>query len=91
MTDTPIRFRPGTVVATIGPMQVATPHQLRLLLDRHMRGDWGDVGEDDRKANEAALEHGARLLSAYEVNGEKLWVLTEADRQQTTVMTPGEY
>lgn len=88
----PIRFQPGTVVATVGAMQIATNHQLRLLLDRHVRGDWGDVCEDDRKANEAALRHGARLLSSYTTeSGEKLWVITEASRQQTTVLTPGEY
>ncbi len=73
-------------------MQVATSHQLRLLLDRHVRGDWGDVCEDDKKANEAALKHGARLLSSYTTeSGEKLWVITEASREQTTVLTPGEY
>ena len=92
MIDAPIRFQPGTVVATIGAMRVATPHQLRLLLDRHVRGDWGDVCEDDREANEEALKHGSRVFSSYIIeSGEKLWVITEASRQQTTVLTPGEY
>lgn len=27
----------------------------------------------------------------YTVKGEKLWVITEADRSSTTVLTPGEY
>ena len=91
MTAAPIRFQPGTVVATVGALQVADNHAILELLRRHLAGDWGVVCDDDKKANEAALKHGARLLSAYDVNGERLWVLTEANRQQTTVMTPGEY
>ena len=91
MSDAPIRFQPGTVVATLGATQIADNHTMLELLRRHLSGDWGVVCEEDKKSNEWALKHGARLLSAYDVNGERLWVLTEANRQQTTVMTPGEY
>lgn len=87
----PIRFQPGTVVATVGAMRFADNHALLELLRRHLSGDWGVVCDEDKKANEWALKNGARLLSAYEVNGEKLWIITEANRSQTTVMTPGEY
>lgn len=89
--STRIAFLPGTVHATIGALQVASPDQIRQLLDRHTSGDWGDLCEDDKRANDSALTHGGRILSAYHVNGEKLWVLTEASREQTTVLTPGEY
>jgi len=91
MIDTLIRFQPGKFVVTIGAQQVADNHVLLELLRRHHAGDWGTVCDDDKKANEWALKHGARLLSAYDVNGEKLWVITEASREQTTVLTPGEY
>jgi hypothetical protein len=70
---------------------VATPEQLAALVRRHLSGDWGDVGAEDAKANEAALKWGERILSSYKVGEEKLWVITEADRSSTTVMTPGEY
>lgn len=92
MTDDPIRFQPGTIVATLGALRVADHHAILELLRRHLSGDWGDVGEDDKRANEAALKHGARLLSSYTTeSGERLWVITEATRQQTTVLTPVEY
>ena len=90
MTDK-IKFQPGTVVATIGAMDVATSPQIAALLRRHLSGDWGDVCEQDAKANEWALRHGARILSSYDVDGNKLWVITEASRESTTVLTPGEY
>jgi hypothetical protein len=61
------------------------------LIARHAAGDWGDLDEHDRKANEEALQTGARLLSAYEVGGVKFWVITEADRSATTVLLPEEY
>lgn len=93
MSETParVRFHPGTVVVTMGALQVATQDQLRQLLDRHVRGDWGVVGTEDAAENEKAVRDGERVLSAYDVNGERLWVLTTADRSETCVMTPGEY
>jgi hypothetical protein len=81
---------------------VATPGALRALekaeqlpaefLDRHAEGDWGDVPEEDRQENELSVEHGFRILSAYTTSaGEKLWIITEADRSATTILLPEEY
>jgi hypothetical protein len=86
-----IKFQPGTVVATVGATMVASEEQLAALVRRHISGDWGNVGAEDAKANEWALKVGERLLSSYDVDGNKLWVITEADRSATTVLTPGEY
>lgn len=85
------KFQPGTIVTTMGALEVASQSQIAALLHRHLAGDWGELDEHDVAANERALRHGERLLSAYTVDGEKLWVLTEADRSVTTVLTPGEY
>jgi hypothetical protein len=61
-------------------------------LARHANGDWGEVDEHNRKANEHALEHGLRVLSAYTLRtGERIWIITEADRSTTTVLLPEEY
>ncbi|MFH1087675.1 MAG: hypothetical protein V1737_03720 [Chloroflexota bacterium] len=61
-------------------------------LKRHAAGDWGDLGEEDKQANDAALKDGSRLLSAYEQPGlPKVWIITEADRSATTVLFPEEY
>ena len=89
--DKRIHFQPGTVVATVGATMVATPEQLAALVRRHLSGDWGDVDAGDAKANENAVKWGERVLSSYKIGDEKLWVLTEADRSATTVLTPGEY
>jgi hypothetical protein len=61
-------------------------------LARHVTGDWGELEDEDRAANEAAVAEGTRLLSAYTVaSGEKLWVITEWDRSVTTFLLPEEY
>ena len=82
---------------------VATPGALEALKDsgeapiefikRHASGDWGEIDVEDREANEQALLHGARLLSAYRTQqtNTKLWVITEADRSSTTILLPEEY
>lgn len=61
---------------------------------RHAEGDWGDICLDDKQANEAALQSGERVMSAYPtgLEGEStIWIITEADRSVTTVLFPSEY
>ena len=61
-------------------------------LRRHMSGDWGEISEDDAQENELSLREGFRLLSAYRtVKGQKIWIITEADRSVTTILLPSEY
>tara|TARA_Y100000296_G_scaffold72494_1_gene88942 strand:- start:84 stop:296 length:213 start_codon:yes stop_codon:yes gene_type:complete len=61
------------------------------LLDRHRSGDWGDVDAEDGQANDAALKDGSRIFSVYHQHGQKVWVITEADRSSTCVLLPEEY
>ena len=63
------------------------------LVRRHGAGDWGDLDDEDRAANDEALAHGDRILSAYNnVAGHRtVWVITEWDRSATTVLLPEEY
>jgi len=61
-------------------------------LNRHRKGDWGDLGDEDRNENELSLKAGYRLFSAYEAEGlPKIWIITEADRSATTILFPDEY
>lgn len=61
------------------------------LLVRHVNGDWGDVYLEDGEANDEAVKSGDRILSVYRLAGEKVWIITEADRSATTVLLPEEY
>lgn len=60
-------------------------------LKRHVHGDWGSLSEDDKLENENALKTGCRILSAYQCNEIKIWIITEADRSATTVLLPSDY
>jgi hypothetical protein len=84
----------GRVVATPAAIEALTTtntHPLTLL-HRHASGDWGDLCAEDRVANRLALALGQRILSAYTLpNGEKLWVITEASREVTTILKPEDY
>ena len=61
-------------------------------LDRHQRGDWGDIGAEDRAANDVLLREGNRLLSVYKTAaGNTFWIITEWDRPATTILLPKDY
>jgi len=81
---------------------VATPAALELLarndrtpdeyLDRHHDGDWGTVCREDDFANFRAVKYGDRIVSAYQATGgERIFIITEADRSATTILLPEEY
>lgn len=91
------RNRPLFVLGRI----VATPAVLKHFADhgilpdpyirRHVRGDWGEVPAEDALENDFSVANGLRLLSAYEICGKRVWIITEADRSATTVLFPSEY
>lgn len=94
------KFPLGRTLMTQGAQRVVndptdprlTTRLLISLFDRHQAGDWGELDEEDRHANDCALKDDGRLLSAYTLpNGVKIWIITEWDRSVTTVLLPHEY
>ena len=89
-----VLFEMNMVVATPGAMgALERAHQVPWeFLARHVSGDWGEVPQEDRVENEVCVLNGYRILSAYRTKlGERLWILTEADRALTTILLPEEY
>jgi len=63
------------------------------LLLSHQRGDWGDVCSEDTHVNNEAVQHGGRIVSKYTLedkNATEIWVITETDRNTTTILLPEE-
>jgi hypothetical protein len=88
------RFELGVVVATPGACALMDeyPEAVSEALRRHVSGDWGEVDAHDHRANDTALRHGTRLLSAYTLpGGRKIWIITEADRTSTCLLLLEEY
>jgi hypothetical protein len=88
-------FRLGQIVATPGSLALLEQTQTDVidLLIRHVKGDWGVVCDADARLNDQAVTDGTRVISSYELGDrrEKLWIITDADRQATTVLLPAEY
>jgi hypothetical protein len=82
-------FELGQVVATHGG--VNTGVDLLQLVRRHAHGDWGDLYEEDKQANQDAPKVSNRLLSRYKVGDHSFYVITEYDRSSTTVLLTDEY
>jgi len=86
------KFRLGHLVSTPNALSQLQQEDILKAIQRHQGGDWGDVDEHDRQANDHALIEGTRLLSVYcAVNGTKFWIITEADRSVTTILLPEDY
>ncbi|MCA9196004.1 MAG: hypothetical protein KDA87_00640 [Planctomycetales bacterium] len=89
---TPPRFELGSVYVTAGIRCSVDSDDLLHGFMRHVTGDWGDLCEEDRQANEQACEIGTRILSSYtDRNQVRFWIITEADRSATTALLPDEY
>ena len=88
------KFSLGQIVATPGALEAIEKSQQSPsdFLARHLEGDWGDLCDEDKEANDQALIDGSRIFSSYQIcKEEKIWVITEADRSSTTILLPSEY
>jgi len=91
------RFEVGKVVATPAALAAlgVSPFEL---MRRYLRLDTGSLNSEDQPSNVMALQTGARIFSAYEVDDshERVWVLTDAadddgHRLSTCVLVPADY
>ena len=86
------KFPLGQVVITPAAQSAIPDVEVRTALNRHVAGDWGDLGEADKAENELSLKEGFRLLSSYcASDGTKFWIISEADRSVTTILLPDDY
>lgn len=93
-TQTKPLFRCGTTVLTPKVIAIAPDVDLVSLLNRHVRGDWGDTDPDGQRANQNALENGFQVLSVYNTSATsegEIWLMTDANRSTTTFLLPSEY
>jgi hypothetical protein len=88
------RFELGLATITPGALELLGNLEVSpsMLLARHASGDWGDIPPEDARENEFSLKRGLRVLSSYPLpSGERVWIITEADRSVTTILLPEEY
>ena len=67
------------------------------LLAKHGQLDKGTLPDEDYKQNTDAIANRddeglpTRIFSTYDVDGVAVWVITEVDESQTTILLPSEY
>ena len=87
----PALFPTGQITSTPGVLEAIPRAVMVAALRRHLQGAWGLVDEADAKENDLSVREGFRILSVYEHEGIRFWLLTEADRSVTTYLLPSEY
>jgi hypothetical protein len=91
-------FGLGSVYATPAVLRHLEQHGRKPseLLAYHAGGEWGHVPPKDADANDRAVNDGSRILSAYLVEGRRIWVITDAAnddgaRTSTVLLFAEEY
>lgn len=87
-------FELGEVVATKAVLDAILNNNMSVIgiLNRHIVGDWGDIGQHDKIINDRACETGESIHSIYNLRDtNKVWVVTNSSRTNTTILLQGEY
>jgi hypothetical protein len=88
-------FELGKIIMTPSAISIISRFRVPIgdLLGRHERGDYGEVTENDWRENTLALmpDTVERIMSVYNIEVEKLWVITDPDRNVTTLLTEEDF
>ena len=92
------KFELGELVITTNAARKLAAADVFVCLIRHHLGDWGELDAEDITENNRALEQGHRVLSVYDVTdgGDdatqvRFYIITEWNREATTVLLPEDY
>lgn len=85
-------FPLGQVAATPGALNATTEEERITFLYRHQIGSWEETCAEDRQSNTLAIFQELRIFTVHSTqSGHKVWIITEADRSVTTILTPEDY
>jgi hypothetical protein len=93
-SENKVLFQLGEVYLTIGAREALeeSNQSASEFLAKHSTGNWGDVCKEDAEENDFSVKKGFRILSVYKTDkGEKIWIISEANRESTTILLPEEY
>ena len=86
------RFDLGQTIITCKALRLLRQEEVIAALGSHVVGDWGDLSPSLREGNERAIEDPGPVVSIHEslAAGTRFYVMTDADRSQTTIFVRGE-
>ncbi|MFO0428152.1 MAG: type I restriction endonuclease subunit M [Planctomyces sp.] len=85
-------FQPKKVIVTYLALSTLTSPEMLAAIERHARGDWGDISPDDANLNLTAFRRKDRtIFSAYGQGDRRFLIITDGDLSETTVLLPADY
>jgi len=60
-------------------------------LKRYQNKDWGNLGNEDKKLNDEAVNTDNRIVAKYTDNNRSIYIITEWNKETTTVLFTDEY
>lgn len=87
------RFHLGKVVISQGVQERIPAEEITAALERHRRGDWGDISQAGKRVNDWCYKKGYMLLSVYNSKFQEdttFWVMTHDRRYETLMLLPEE-
>ena len=84
-------FPLGQIQITPEAEAILTPIEIVISLQRHQRGDYGDLTDEDIHQNQRGLATCGMIMSVYKsTSGTEYWIQTHGTRSHTTILLPGE-
>ena len=79
------RFEPGVLAMTRGIAEARRRGiiNVRTLLKRHFSGDYGEIDDEDKKANELSIKGGSCIVSGYDTDAGRVLVITAPESERT--------
>ena len=65
--------------------------ELLLIIKRYWQKDWGDITDEDNERNDKALKSKERIIASYNTSKGKIYIITDAGHQVTTILFASEY
>ena len=93
------KFQLGKIVATPGALKVLQDKHISPIsfLKKHQSGDWGNLCEEDKQLNNLAIQNEGnldkqqRVFSSYKVGTQTIYIITEWNREITTLLLSSDY
>ncbi len=79
------RFEPGVLAITQGIAEARRRGiiNVRALFTRHFSGDYGEIHDEDKSANELSIKGGSCIVSGYDTDAGRVLIITAPESEHT--------
>ncbi|MGZ8886598.1 MAG: hypothetical protein ACXW1O_08550, partial [Halobacteriota archaeon] len=79
------RFEPGVLAITRGIAEARRRGIINVgaLFKRHFSGDYGEINEEDKRANELSIKEGSCIVSVYDTDAGRVLIITAPESERT--------